>query len=485
MARGRKSVLGENPFAASGESPARGSTTDGEKPRKRSSKKAKAPKTDRDEPSRGVKPEGTSARKAASRGKAKTVPKPAAKKPVAKKPAQKKPVRKRVAKKKAPAEESVAGVTQTRSPSADKPTPDTQVAAGEGTGLRETPRMHDEQQRRLEKQRIAEEIRRLENRQDADVGQAPEQGRRDATPAGSAGPLGIELPGAQEGGMFETARSLLSSDYYLRQWGRLGMRNRSAEVDDFGHDIKYDARFQPLLDVLYERYFRVETEGIENVPAEGRALIVANHGGTFPYDGVMLKTAVRREHPAARNVRWLTEDHLFYMPFVGSFLNRMGAVRACQENAQRLLRHEHLVAVFPEGAKGTGRLYRNRHKLQRFGRGGFIRLCLRTQTPVIPCVIVGAEESMPLLFRIEYLANLLGIPYIPVTPTFPALGPLGVLPAPTKWQFVFGAPISFERYGPDAADDHVLVRRLTERVRATMQGMIEQAAASRRSPWFG
>jgi 1-acyl-sn-glycerol-3-phosphate acyltransferase len=293
-----------------------------------------------------------------------------------------------------------------------------------------------------------------------------------------------ETSGA-EGGVFEGARDLLSSEYYLRQWGRIGIRNRSEDIDDFGHDREYDARLQPLLDLVYDRYFRIDVDGAQHVPAEGRALIVANHAGAFPYDGIMLKTAMRRAHPAARDVRWLAEDHWFYMPFLGSFLNRMGAVRACQENAERLLRQERLVAVFPEGAKGTGRLYKNRHKLQRFGRGGFVRLCLRTQTPIIPCVIAGAEESMPLLFRIESLAHLLGVPYIPITPTFPWLGPLGVVPAPTKWQFIFGEPIRFDRHGPGAADDTVLVGRLTERVRATMQVMLDQASASRRSVWFG
>jgi len=288
-----------------------------------------------------------------------------------------------------------------------------------------------------------------------------------------------------EAGRFEGARDLLSSDYYLRQWGRIGIRNRSEDIDDFGHDREYDSRLQPLLDLVYDRYFRIDVDGAQHVPAEGRALIVANHAGAFPYDGIMLKTAMRRALPAVRDVRWLAEDHWFYMPFLGSFLNRMGAVRACQENAERLLRQERLVAVFPEGAKGTGRLYKNRHKLQRFGRGGFVRLCLRTQTPIIPCVIVGAEESMPLLFRIESLAHLLGVPYIPITPTFPWLGPLGVVPAPTKWQFIFGEPIRFDRHGPGAADDTVLVGRLTERVRATMQVMLDQASASRRSVWFG
>ena len=345
---------------------------------------------------------------------------------------------------------------------------------------------HEEETKRARaarRRQLAAEVHELESRRAATHGAAsaaewqsgPEMGRAPS----------FDPPGGSDGGVFGTARELLSSDYYLRQWGRLGMRNRSETVDDFGHDPKYDTRLQPWFDALYERYFRTVTDGIENVPSEGRALIVVNHAGTFPYDGLLLKTALRREHPTQRELRWLAEDHLFYMPFVGSFLNRMGAVRACQENAERLLRQQQLVAVFPEGAKGTGRLYRDRHKLQRFGRGGFVRLCLRTATPVIPCVIVGGEESMPLIFRIEYLANVLGIPYIPVTPTFPALGPLGVVPAPARWSFTFGDPISFDGYDTDAADDHVLVGRLTERVRATMQGMIDRAVQSRRSVWFG
>ena len=476
MARTRKSVLGENPFAAGGEPSAQGTTANGE--RTLSNPPADSAVPDREKPPKKAAPKKPAAKKPAAK-------KPAAKKPAAKKPAAKKPAAKKPAAKKPAAKKPAAKKPAAKKPAAKKPAAETAVVesppaekeqtseAPEISELEERDASHaNDERQRFEKQRIAEEIRRIESRPDVEP-----------PPQDSSAPPSPDSP--QEAGVFETARGLLSSDYYLRQWGRLGTRNRSAEVDDFGHDLKYDARFQPVLDLLYDRYFRVETEGIEHVPSEGRALIVANHAGTFPYDGVMLKTVVRREHPAARNVRWLTEDHLFYMPFVGSFLNRMGAVRACQENAERLLRHERLVAVFPEGAKGMGRLYRNRHKLQRFGRGGFVRLCLRTQTPIVPCVIIGAEESMPLLFRIEYLANVLGIPYIPVTPTFPMLGPLGVVPAPTKWQFVFGEPVSFERYGPDAADDHVLVRRLTERVRATMQGMIEQAAASRRSSWFG
>ena len=176
---------------------------------------------------------------------------------------------------------------------------------------------------------------------------------------------------------------------------------------------------------------------------------------------------------------------MFYLPFAGVFMNRVGAVRACQENAERLLEKELLVAAFPEGVQGIKKLYRERYRLQRFGRGGYIRLALRMQAPLIPCAIVGAEETNPLLYRIEYLAGLVGLPYIPVTPTFPLLGPLGLLPAPSRWRIHFGEPVSLDGHGPEAADDHVLVGRLSERVRATIQGMLETGVRERRSVWFG
>src|SRR5204863_9369423 len=187
------------------------------------------------------------------------------------------------------------------------------------------------------------------------------------------------------------AKDVLSTDYYLRQWGRIGLRNRSEEVDEFGLDPVYERRLRPFIDSLYKYYFRVETKGIERVPDEGRCILVANHSGVLPYDGIVLRAAMRMEHPRARELRWLAEDFIFYLPFLGAFMNRIGAVRACQENAERLLREERLVGVFPEGVKGIGKLYRDRYKLQRFGRGGIIRLCLRTCTPIVPCAGIGAE----------------------------------------------------------------------------------------------
>src|SRR5690606_9616313 len=248
---------------------------------------------------------------------------------------------------------------------------------------------------------------------------------------------------SDEQSVVEATRELLSSEYYRRQWGRFGLRRRSEHIDDFGHDPVYERRLLPLLDFLFRYYFRCETQGIEGIPKEGRCLVVANHSGTLPLDGLMLRSALRLRHPSARPLRWLAEDFIFYLPFIGVFMNRLGAVRACQENAQRLLEADALLAAFPEGTKGVKKLYRQRYQLQRFGRGGYIRLCLKTGTPLVPCAIVGAEETNPVLFRLEQLPRLIGWPYLPVTPTFPLLGPLGLLPAPTKWKMLFGPPMRF------------------------------------------
>jgi 1-acyl-sn-glycerol-3-phosphate acyltransferase len=262
-------------------------------------------------------------------------------------------------------------------------------------------------------------------------------------------------------------------------------RSPAVEVDEFGYDPAYERRFLPFLELLYEKYFRVEVHGIDRIPAQGRCLLVANHSGALPLDGVMLRLAVRREHSRRRDVRWLAEDGIFHFPFLGNFTNRVGAVRACQENAERLLEHETLVVVFPEGKKGIGKLFRDRYKLQRFGRGGFVKLCLRTRTPIVPVAIVGGEETHPMLARIEYLTKAIGIPYIPVTPTFPLLGPAGALPAPTKWKIFFGEPIDLGGFAPASVEDEILVGRLTERVRGEIQEMLDDAIAKRRSVWFG
>jgi 1-acyl-sn-glycerol-3-phosphate acyltransferase len=343
-------------------------------------------------------------------------------------------------------------------------------------------------ERALEPADVQEEIRALEERLDGMIRRASER-TSEAPPATLRNQVGtaardmadrLGLPGGAD-----ATRELFTSDYFLRQWGRLSLRNRSEDVDDFGLDPTYERRIEPVLDFLYKHYFRVTTTGVEHVPDSGRCIVVANHSGTLPIDGLMLRSAVRLRHPTARELRWLAEDFIFYLPFAGAFFNRIGAVRACQENAERLLKKGSLVAVFPEGIKGIKKLYKDRYRLQRFGRGGFIRLCLRTQTPLIPCAVIGAEETNPMLYRIEYLSKALGLPYVPVTPTFPLLGPLGIVPAPSKWLIQFGEPIRFDGYGPEAADDHVLVGRLSERVRAAIQDLLDRGLKNRHSVWFG
>ena len=281
------------------------------------------------------------------------------------------------------------------------------------------------------------------------------------------------------------AAPVTPSTYFRNKWGRKALASRSEEVDPFGLDPKYEEKFRPLIDLFYRRYFRVEAKGIHHVPDQGRCVIVSNHSGTLPLDGLLLRATMHHEHPARRELRWLAEDFLFHLPFAGVIMNRLGAVRACQENAERLLEQENALAVFPEGEKGVSKLYRERYRLQRFARGGFVRLCLRTQSPLIPCAIVGAEEANPMLYRLEYLPRLLGLPYLPITPTFPWLGPLGLMPAPSKWKITFGTPLNFEQYGPEAADDHLLVSRLSDEVQNTIDKMLSRSLADRKSVWFG
>lgn len=259
----------------------------------------------------------------------------------------------------------------------------------------------------------------------------------------------------------------------------------SETVDEFGYDPKYWDSLRPLFEFLYTVWWRVEASGVANVAAEGPALIVANHSGVLPYDGLMIHLAVRHEHPARRECRLLALDMFALLPFLAPLLQRTGAVRASQENGERLLRKGELVGVFPEGVKGIGKPFKDRYRLARFGRGGFVRLALRTGAPLVPCAVVGAEEIHPKIGDISVLGRPLGLPYLPLTPTFPALGPLGLVPLPSKWSIDFADPVPTEGYGPEAAEDPILVNRLSGTVRSTIQRMIDGRLARRRSVWFG
>ncbi len=302
--------------------------------------------------------------------------------------------------------------------------------------------------------------------------------------SGSTGKGAISSP--RDRALLDQLGALLSGEGIRQLLADFLMRSRSEQVDDFGMDLMFADKWRPLFEFLYRHWWRVETIGMENLPDTGGALIVANHSGTLPYDGAMIMHAVRYDHPANRDVRPLVEDFVFHFPFLGIFLNRVGAVRACQDNAERLLRQGQIAAVFPEGVQGIGKLYRHRYQLQRFGRGGFIRLAFKTGTPIIPAAVVGAEEIHPMMTKVTWLTQTLGIPYMPVTPTFPWLGPLGAVPFPSKWTIRFGEPLDLvAQYGPRGGKDRLLVGRLTERVRSNIQGMVDDCLARRDSVVFG
>jgi 1-acyl-sn-glycerol-3-phosphate acyltransferase len=251
------------------------------------------------------------------------------------------------------------------------------------------------------------------------------------------------------------------------------------EVDEFGFDQELtDSVFLPLLRLLYRDWFRVDVRGAENLPSTGSALVVANHSGVIALDALMLSVAVHDEHPAHRYLRLLGADLVFRMPVISELARKHGSTLACNPDAERLLGAGELVGVFPEGFKGVGKPYRDRYKLQRFGRGGFVSAALRTGTPIVPVSILGAEEIYPMIGNIKPLARLLGIPYFPVTPTFPWLGPLGLIPLPSKWLIVFGEPIETARY-TEQADDPAVVFNLADQVRETIQQTLNGLLAQR------
>jgi len=256
---------------------------------------------------------------------------------------------------------------------------------------------------------------------------------------------------------------------FVYQQQELARRGSDYQVDDFGFDAQWTESLLSVFMVLYRDYWRVETTGIENVPATGRALLVANHAGVLPWDGTMIKTAVFAEHPHPRHVRALVASLFMGMPALSWFLRRTGQTVGHPDDTRRLLERDELVLVFPEGVRGTGKGFNDRYRLRRFGRGGFVATAIRSGAPIIPVSVVGSEEIYPMVADLAPVARFLGLPYFPITPTWPWLGPLGMIPLPSKWRIQFHAPIHVERHPPSAADDNNLVMALSDEVRDTIQ----------------
>ena len=254
-------------------------------------------------------------------------------------------------------------------------------------------------------------------------------------------------------------------------------------VDEYGFDAEVTQRFfMAALRPIAQQWFRIEVRGAENIPIEGGALVVSNHSGTVPVDGLMTMVSIH-DH-TGRHLRALGADLVFQLPVISSLARKGGATLACNEDAERMLRGGELVGVWPEGFKGIGKPFSQRYKLQRFGRGGFVSAALRTGVPIVPLAVVGAEEIYPLVGNIPALARLIGVPYIPVTPLFPLLGPLGLIPLPSKWLLEFGEPIRTDEYDDGAADDPMLVFDVTDQVRETIQQTL-YSLLMQRSSVFG
>jgi 1-acyl-sn-glycerol-3-phosphate acyltransferase len=383
-------------------------------------------------------------------------------------PAQKAPV------KKAPAKNATSGpakkTSAKKAPARKTPAAKRATAPNAGSGTGERPRLRAV---------TAEDAA-------AAAASAAAEAERETRTAGAA-PLSAGIPLDEiVGAVIQGAQRVLGSDWDTRLAELLAtIRRRLSgdyEVDEFGFDQQITEVLTSAVEPLAEKWFRLEVRGIENIPTEGGALLVANHSGTVPIDGIITGYAVNKY--SGRHLRPLGADLVFSLPFVGQLARKVGATLACQEDAERLLRTGELAGVWPEGFKGIGKPFAERYKLQRFGRGGFVSSAMRAQVPIVPVSIVGAEEIYPLIGNVPSLARLLGVPYLPITPFFPLLGPLGLIPLPSKWIIEFGEPIRTDAYEPDAADDPMLLFNVTDQVRETIQQTLYRLLGDRGSAFF-
>ena len=260
-------------------------------------------------------------------------------------------------------------------------------------------------------------------------------------------------------------------------------------LNDWGRSERVEGLLdRTLVEFFYRLWFRTEVEGIENVPTEGGALLVSNHSGALPPDAAMIAKALREEHVPRRDLYLLVEHFFKGYPGFSMLLPKIGGVAAHPANAHRLLFDERqLVLVFPEGRKGTEKLYKDRYRLRRFGRGGFVEVAMRAEAQLVPICVVGAEEAAPVFAQVEFMRKLTGLIYFPITPTFPWLGPLGMAAyLPAKFKIRFLEPIDTRALGgAEAANDRALVQTVAQEVRARIQENLHDMLAVRKSVWFG
>lgn len=254
-------------------------------------------------------------------------------------------------------------------------------------------------------------------------------------------------------------------------------------TDPFGMDKDFTSAIRPIFEFLYYAYFRVDAVGLENIPTRGPILLVANHSGGLPYDAVMINLAIYNNNPR-QHVRFLVEDFVFTLPGISTFIRKTGGVRACHENATALLKSQWPTLVFPEGIKGIEKTYDERYKLKKFGKGGFVRLAINTKATVVPVSVIGAEEIHPIIWKSRQIAKPFGIPYVPLTTTFPWLGPLGLIPLPSKVRIIFGRPLSFKKFKRSDINNDKIINAETKKIRRQIQTTINTELKKRTSIWY-
>jgi 1-acyl-sn-glycerol-3-phosphate acyltransferase len=260
---------------------------------------------------------------------------------------------------------------------------------------------------------------------------------------------------------------------------------RLSDVDEWGRSERTRALARSLYEPIYSRWFRTEWEGLEKIPEDGGALLVANHAGAIPSDAPVIMHGIEKE--LERPVYGMADYFFRSVPVVGTLWARAGGVSARPANAYRLLREQRQLAlVFPEGTKGPSKSFTDRYQLRRFGRGGFVEIAMRAGVPVIPIAVIGSEEAMPVVFRLPTLAKALGVPYVPVTANLLALGPLGVvMPFPAKFKLRVLDPVHFDVPADQDRYSKSRIMEESERIRTQLQEAVYDMLRDRRSVWFG
>lgn len=259
---------------------------------------------------------------------------------------------------------------------------------------------------------------------------------------------------------------------------------RRSDVDEWGRSEHMREIARRIYGPLYRTWHRVEWEGLEKIPTDGGALLVSNHSGAIPSDAPAIMHGIEEE--LGRPVYGLADEIFKTLPVVGTMWSRVGGVLAHPDNAYRLLREQQQLAlVFPEGTKGTGKTYGERYQLRRFGRGGFVQIAMRAGAPIIPIAVVGSEEAMPILWKSQGLAKLLGVPYVPVTANMLAFGPLGALALPAKIKIRVLDPVHLDVEPDQPRYSRSLIMDESERIRQLIQEALFDMLRQRESVWFG